>query len=386
MRRDTWDETIRALLAMKDAGLIGLTTPRGPDNFVSQLIDMQNDDGSSFFNVIHMTTICEACEKLPTRSERLMCNHAWVPTYKSKYKQARNAAIARATGSESVTMQEDCGVIVSNLDGCVFDPDVIKRVFDLKNPDTTFKDHNYVPPRIYIFSDPNAGGASNTTVQSGFWAPPRSVESGGGHDRFVYLGMDVQNTSSPSEKEQLLLNHIDTIRGISEYSKVPIICIIERNTADAAIAGQTAVEKLSSVVVLHEVRGGHKENVPGVWLDEKKKGDYVRTMYTLMDSGQICWSSKLFTNSVRYASMRRGSNKVSVKSNIEIVVNDTMLEMIRLKTDKNKISGKANGFQDDQAITFMMGPKWSREVENLSSSTYESYRKLRWVEKGYRRY
>jgi len=29
-----WDETIRALLNMKNAGLIGITTPRGPDNFV----------------------------------------------------------------------------------------------------------------------------------------------------------------------------------------------------------------------------------------------------------------------------------------------------------------------------------------------------------------
>jgi hypothetical protein len=104
-----WDETIRALLNMKNAGLIGITTPRGPDNFVSLLINMTNEDGSPFFNVLHMTTVCDVCAQLPTLAERLSCNHAYIPTYKSREKQSRSARVAKATNSINITLQEDAG-------------------------------------------------------------------------------------------------------------------------------------------------------------------------------------------------------------------------------------------------------------------------------------
>lgn len=46
------DETIRALTNMRDCGLIAISTPLGPDNFISILIDMKNEDGTDFYNVM----------------------------------------------------------------------------------------------------------------------------------------------------------------------------------------------------------------------------------------------------------------------------------------------------------------------------------------------
>ncbi len=374
MNKQVVDETIRALLAMKNAGLVAITTPRGPDNFATQWMEMKNEDGTPFFNIIHLTTICDRCRLLPTSAEQLKCNHNWIPTYKSAAKQRRNADIARATGSESITMQEDCGIVVSHLEGYVFQPDQLKRVFDLGNPELRFSDDQYKPPRIYVFSDPNASGASNTTVQSGFWVPPRSLSTGGGHDRFVFLGLDVENTKGIADKERLILSHIETIRSMPTYADVPIIFVPERNTGDYGYWGQEAVSKLSSVVTFEE-----KPGIPGVWISDMTKGSYVNTMQRMMDSGQICWSTKLFTNSVDYVSRRRVGYENAKKTNVEIVHRSLMMEMCGLRSEKRKITGKFGNNQDDQAITMMMGPDWSRIIENKFDDRYAKYRKLVWV-------
>lgn len=369
-----WDETIRALLNMKNAGVIGITTPRGPDNFVSLLINMTNEDGSPFFNVLHMTTICDVCKLLPTLAEQLSCNHSWIPTYKSREKQSRNARVAKVTGSIGITLQEDCGMVVPGSDGVIFDPSQLRQVFDLKNRNMIFDEEYYVPPRIYVLSDPNADGNSNTTVFSCFWAPPRL--NGGGFDRLVMLGLDVQKTSTSAQKDALILTHIKTIRNMGDYAKVPIIFVPENMTGSYATRGEEIVRKLRSVVTLHE---GGPDRKAGVHIDESGKADYVHTMQVLMDNGQVVWSNKLFTRSLEYVThLREISN--STKSNVELIMNELMLEMCRMKYDKKKITGKVGPYQDDMAITLMMAGYWSKAVENMYSPVYEYYRNLVWIE------
>jgi hypothetical protein len=377
-----WDETIRALLNMKNAGVIGITTPRGPDNFVSLLINMTNEDGTPFFNVLHMTTVCEACAKLPTLSERLSCNHSWIPTYKSREKQSRNARIAKATGSISITLQEDCGIVVAGTGGVIFDPDHLRLAFDKKNPDMVFgddkgdenPDNNYVPPRIYILSDPNADGDSNTTVFSCFWAPPRGEK--GAFDRLVMLGLDVQKTRGGYEKDNLILNHVKRIRSMKQYARVPIVAVFENNTGDYATHGEELVLKnLKSVVALHE---GGVDQEPGICLTKDIKEAYLNVVSRLMDNAQLVWSSKLFTLSTAFANNLREIS-VTSKTNVELIMNELMLEMCRMRREKGKITGKIGPYQDDMAITLMMAAYWTQAVENPFSPTYQYYRNLKMV-------
>jgi hypothetical protein len=311
-----FNEVIRPLLNMKKAGAVGITTPKGRDNFVSKLIDIVNDDGTPFFNVLHMTTICEACKKLPTRSAQLACNHSWIPTYKSREKQSRNAKIAAVLDSVSLTMQEDCGIIVPGADGCIFDPDHLAAAFDLSNPDMIFDDPTYVPNRIYLLSDPNADGDSNTTVFSCFLAPPRPK---GGFERLVMLGLDVLRTMGGEEKDAMIIRHVKTIRNMAPYSRVPILAVFEANCGDyASRAEEMVLKNLTSVVTVH--RGG-PDGKPGIWLAREMKYLYVEAVRLAMDGARLVWSSRMFTNSRVYLENRMAYNPHG-KSDVEMIVGD----------------------------------------------------------------
>lgn len=370
-----WDETIRALLNMKNAGVIGITTPRGPDNFVSLLINMKNEDGTPYFNILHMTTICDACSKLPTLAERMSCQHSWIPTYKSREKQSRNARIAKATGSINITAQEDAGMIVAGAGGVIFDPDQIRQLFDLSNKDMLFEDMDFIPSRIYVISDPNADGESNTTCFSCFWAPPRDDK--GGFDRLVILGIDVQKTTTSSQKDLLVLNHIKAIRMMQRYAKVPIIFVPENMTGSYATRCEEIVRNLDSVVVLHE--GGPDSPKPGVRKTKEVTADYVHTTQVLMDNAQLVWSSNLFTRSHEYASNLKDVSN-SDKPNVDLIMEEMKLEMCRMKYEKGVITGKLGPYQDDMAVSLMMCAYWPKAVENRYSQVYAYYRNLRWIE------
>jgi hypothetical protein len=366
-----WAETIRALMVMKNAGMIGITTPR-KNNFVNTLINMQEDDGTPFFNVMHMTTICDACNKLPTLSEKLSCNHCYVPTYKSKAKQARNAKVARATGTLAITAQEDAGLITEGSDGQIFSSEQLRQTFDVKNPAMMFSDDDYRPARIHVLSDPNADGESNTTVFSCFTAPPRKQ---GGFDRLVMLGIDVKNTAISSEKDELVLRHIKQV--LRMYPKTPILFYPENNTGSYATRGEEIVRKLGGVVTVRE--GGPGAKQPGIRLSETIKADYVYVTRKMLDNAQIVWSSRLFTLSLEYATNLRQASH-SAKSDVELMMGGLEAEMNRMRYEKRKITGKIGRHQDDGAITLMMACYWPKAIENEDSEVYEYYRNLVWVQ------
>jgi hypothetical protein len=269
-------------------------------------------------------------------------------------------------------------VIVPGSNGVIFDATQLKQTFDVKNPDMIFgnteQERDFVPERIYVFSDPNADGASNTTVFSCFMAPPRDK---GGFERMVMLGLDVENTYGGHSKDALLLTHIKTIRQMAQYSKVPILCMFENNTGDYATHGEELVlENLESVVALHE---GGPDKPAGYCMKKDLKVAFVYETERKMDNAQIAWSSKLFTRSKNYATRLRESN-FSKETDVELIMKELMLEMCRMRYEKGKITGKVGPYQDDMAITLMMASYWTKVVENKYSPVYRYYRDLRWVE------
>lgn len=65
INKQLYDETIRALTNMRDTGLIAISTPLGPDNFISILIDMKNEDGTDFYNIM-VCVRAGVCKKILT--------------------------------------------------------------------------------------------------------------------------------------------------------------------------------------------------------------------------------------------------------------------------------------------------------------------------------
>jgi len=207
------------------------------------LIDIKNEDGTDFYNVMHLTTICDECKKLPTKSQQMSCTHTFLPSWKSHDKQARNARVGQITGSVNTTLQEDCGIIVPGQGGILFDIAHLNRAFNRSDKNRMFKTKSYTPPRIYVMLDPNAdnnGSASNSAVVSCFWAPPeapRLIRREDGADaslereftmherRLVLLGIDVTAASAGRDKDNLVLSHIRHIRNMKQYAKVPIIYV-----------------------------------------------------------------------------------------------------------------------------------------------------------------
>ena len=157
-QKQLYDETIRALTNMKDCGLVAISTPLGPDNFVSSLLNMTKADGTPFYNILRLVPICDKCLKKPTITEQTQCTHAWLPSWKSHGKQVRNQQVGAATGSTNVTAQEDFGLSLPGSNGILLDHKRLDLDFNNKDLNRVFdqEEEGYVPARIYVSFDPNA--------------------------------------------------------------------------------------------------------------------------------------------------------------------------------------------------------------------------------------
>lgn len=371
---DLFNETVRALTNMKDTGLIIISTPLGPTNFLSLLVNMTNPDGSTFFNVIQTTTICEACAKLPTMAERSACDHCWLPKWKDKGKQTRNAAVGRMLGTVDMTAREDCGVIVDVSTNSCFDSKHVNELFDLSDPKR--KHCTAVSPkRIYVACDPNAFGESRSSMVSGYWLPYDATHPYG---RFVVIGMDLMDTKLPSEIDEMILNHIKSIRQQQYYSKVPIIFIPENNLGGFHEKAYDALRNVKSVVVFRQ-RGSGKM---GVSKTKELTKNYVDTTNTLMDCGQIVFEENMFTNSHVFAkSMNLVANGRYARS-VDAVLDECRLEMTNMRREENGVIHGKGGItrSDDLIISLMMNLEFSKAVENPNTIAYRGYRDLVWVD------
>jgi hypothetical protein len=376
MNEQVFNETIRALQLVRGTALIGLTTPRGVDNFVTTLAQMKNDDLTPFHNVIHKTTICEVCKQLPFE-QMVKCDHVRLPSWKSMEKQKQNAEVAKNLGTIGTTAQEDCGIILENVDGGWFSKTLLNIHFDINDRNKTFP-AGYVPQRIFIMCDPNSNPApgnikaSRTAVTSCFWAPPENV---GGKNRFVMLSLDLILNSKTTEKHALVISVTKKIRGM--FPTVPIIYVPENNSGHAEKL-EDIVEDLSSVITLRQ-EGKEKD---GICKDRDITAFYVATFDGILNSGQLFWHRDFFTLSEQEANLKRGLTR-STKTDRELLVEEYKIQMGRMKRlPGGKISGKEGGNNDDGAIAMMMAPYWSRAVNNPANAHYQYYRDLVCINRG----
>lgn len=380
--RKVFEEAIRALLVVQGTVLIGLTTPK-PNNFVTEMALLKNADMSPMHNVIHKTTVCSDCQKLPLLEDQIRCDHVKLPFWKSRTSQKKNAEVAMRMGTVEMTAREDCGIMTHNNSGCLFSKARLIEMFNISDPTRIFKNINYIPDRIFVVCDPNADGPSFTAVASGFWAPnPTNPDF---PPVLVVLGLDLIVTPESCDRDDVVRQHILYIKVMMNgiYSEVPIIFIPENNSGHASRL-EEHVRDLSYVVTLKEPR----TDKFGICKTRNITLDYVTTFNAVLFSKTIMWSSQVFTNSSQTAIKKRVMIQTS-DTDIQIIAQEFMVHLSRMKRQPNKngtlsdkIHGKDGGLNDDGAVAFWMLIFWSKAVNDLTNPEYATLRSLKLVDIG----
>lgn len=380
--RKVYEEVIRALLVVVGTVLIGLTTPK-PNNFVTEMALMKNADMTPMHNVIHKTTVCKDCQKLPLLEDQIRCDHVKLPSWKSRASQKKNAEVARRTGTVEMTAREDCGILLENSYGCLFSKSRLVEMFNISNPRNIYNDINYKPERIFVVCDPNADGSSYTGVASGFWA--KNPVNKDYAPVLVVLGLDLISTPDSQSRDAAIRNHILSIKMMinGAYADVPIIFVPENNSGHASRL-EEHVRDLTYVRTIKQPG----TNKFGICKTQIMTLDYVTTFDAILYSKQLMFSSKLFTNSTQFVNKKRGMIQTS-DSDESIVAQEYMhhLSLMRRIPNKdgtlsNKINGKEGGMNDDGAVTMFMLCYWSKAVSDLTNPEYEMLRSVHSVDIG----
>lgn len=335
---------------MEKAALIAISTPLGPFNYFSKLIQLTEEDGSAFFNVRQLGTICEACLKLPTQAEMLACTHGTnrLPPWKSGERHKRLKRITMVGDTAARGLRENAGIIASDYN-TVFDTENVNRLFSLKT--RPHYETIHPPDRIYITADPDGGGLSRMSIASGYVVKSNPVIP---DFTLIMTGLDLKHTENHLQQKDMLEKHIAHIRGQRIFQNVPIIFIPENQTGFFHTRMEEYILTIPNAKTLYQ-NGGKKA---GIAKTQFITSDYVICVQNMLAKDMIKWEKTWVTCSEKF-----------VLNGREGVLNELREELLRYcYDDKNKLTGKIQGMQDDLYIAFAMLCYWSREVERPGST------------------
>ena len=164
-------ETIVPLLVMVVTCLIGISTPLNENNYFSKLLNLFDDNGEPFFDVIHIGLVCDECLKLELQSDQLQCTHLNdnLPPWKSIARNERFKKLYIETGNASMGLRENAGASASDIKS-IFDKKMLEGI--LINPIAphylNLNILNIRVPLLWITCDPDADGPSEMSIVSGF--------------------------------------------------------------------------------------------------------------------------------------------------------------------------------------------------------------------------
>lgn len=163
-------ETVYPVLRNSPSALIGCSTPEGPDNFFSALINAKDVNGQPLHKFVNLSLICEACMQLPEDERRCThMNHMRVEWHSTK----GDALITSLIGSASTAARELAGVPISR-DSARFSRTYVLNTL-IKNARVDVTDELFT--RAFITCDPSGGGESDLAFWAGVWHKGYTVVS-----------------------------------------------------------------------------------------------------------------------------------------------------------------------------------------------------------------
>lgn len=204
--------------------VLGISTPLEAGNFYSQLLEAKKPDGRPLFNVLEVTTLCDAC----LAAGKLECPHKTeLPSWKTSERQDLVKALM-AGRDANMFRREACGVVTRSNTECfnaayllrASAPDAAQPMRDLG-----------APAHLFVCIDPCGGGASSLAIVSGVF------QANGG---LVLVGADAFAVSNDEDQEKALHLHMSRLRDVPTLAASRIILVIERNYGGGVLASRIA--------------------------------------------------------------------------------------------------------------------------------------------------
>lgn len=356
---------------MKHCTVVMLTTPLGPENYVSRLMNVtKRGSDETIFDVIKIGLVCDDCLKLP-EEEQEKCNHLTHlrPKWHSSEKEDIVKAIMDETagGDAGISLRENSGMIVSEHTPA-FLRSHVTAFFDPQRAEN-FHVVEKTPKRVYVVLDPNAGGPSYLAILSAYFEELHNTPFQG--DSFVgaamiIVGVDIVSATTDKDQKKAIRSHIEQLR-LTIPGDYPIIFIPENQTGQCHNQLSRHVLQMPNVYPFYKTNDGKL----GVARNALNVGLYRESLQTMLDVRSIRWASNWFTC--------RGEGGEADRKFIHNLMKQQTLLYAFVKEGTNgekvKLTGKYGGGQDDGVMVLMMAAYWGGLVERPGQTN--EYKHLR---------
>lgn len=333
-------KVIVPILHMKNTALLCLSSPEGDSNYYSGLMNLKNDDGSSFFKVIDCFQICDKCLKLE-RVKQIECRHVrntahWL----SSKKKSQLVQLYKASPEDAI--REFGGVVVSNYKPA-FCKSEVEHLFTAECVLT-----HTAPKYIFTSCDPNGGGPSHMSICSAYFTPLL--------DKMIIIGMDSEAVRDDREEYLLLHRHYNRLLAHRVFREARHIFIPENNLGLESAHLDTMVHDIDSVETYWQ-----KPGRPGVCKDGKATRGYQLIMANMLANNACRFDHDAFT--------------VTREKTIRCMKDLLQGQMLRyhwekkvapdvMGKDRYALTGKVGTSPDDLLIAVMMCAFWGMAYIN----------------------
>ena len=345
-------EIVVPLLEMATTALIAISTPQDKLNFYSEMFELRDNTGELFFRTIRVSLVCDKCRAAGKGSE---CTHKqdMIPPWKSAAKLDMVRALYADQGD--LMQRESMGAITDDAKSLFESNKVVaflhEKSFRLSSP----------PDYIFMAMDPNGGGTSHMAIVSVVFD---------GND-LVVVGVDTAPTDKHDQIEQMLKQHVRSLRGKPMFKESHIIFIPENNLGQEAEHARHMLRKEKRLYTIHEKKKA------GVCTTHARKEIYALTLLTYFNSGTI-----RFLQDAACANPMMDANTRLVQTKKEFEKQLVQFRKIILpgtqpfKDAKFVFTGKAKrGMNDDLVMTLMIAAFWGREFvrKRIAGVPYEKF-------------
>ena len=344
-------EIVVPLLEMETTALIAISTPSDSLNFYSEMFDLKDAQGDPFFRTINVSLVCDAC-KAAGKGASCTHNQDLIPPWKSTAKLDMVRALY--ADQKDLMQRESMGTITDDAKSLFKSADVIAVM-------STTVELPCTPDYVFIGVDPNGGGASMMAIVSVVL-----------HEEGVYVvGIDTAPTDQHEHIEQLLLQHIRSLRGKPQLREAQFIFLPENNLGQEAEHMRHMVRNERRLFTVHEKRKA------GVCTTHSRKEMMVAALLQYFNGKKLH-----ITNDCICANPRMDANTRLVQTK------DTMKKQLiqfrkmvipgsqPYKASKYVFTGKAKtGMQDDLVMTLMICTWWGQQFleRRIANVPYDSF-------------
>jgi len=205
----------------------------------------------------------------------------------------------------------------------------------------------FSPDYVFMAFDPNGGGTSQMAIVSIVLK----------NEDLIVVGIDTAPTDKHEQIDQMLKQHVRSLRGNEKLKHAYIIFIPENNLGQEAEHARHMLRNERKLYTIHEKKKA------GVCTTHARKESFAITLLSYFNSGNIHFSSTcICANPMVDANTRLVKTKNEFKKQLTQFRKIILQPAQAFKNATFVYSGKAKkGMKDDLVMTLMIAAFWGRE-------------------------